>query len=619
MRLYWETGEVPEELADGLRALGQEYPIWEGPWEGARKVRFERWEQAGALEVRPEGDGVLVLYDRPARAFRALGRLLTQEVSEALREDVPFRTLGIMIDCSRNAVPLVEHLKLWMRRLALMGYDMMMLYMEDTYEVPEEPFFGYLRGRYSQGELREIDEYAHKLGIEVIPCIQTLGHLEQILRWPAYQDVKDTASVLLAGEEKTYGLLERMIRAASEPFRTQRIHIGMDEAHDLGRGRYLDKFGYRRNFDIFNEHLKRVLKICQKLGLQPMIWSDMYFRMGSRTGNYYDPECIIPPEVTAEIPEGVQLVYWDYYHRDEGFYREWIRRHRQLRGTPVMASGIWTWHKLWYDHKITSVTVTSCLSACRKEGVEEVFFTLWGDDGAECDRDSALAGLLWAADLAYGGGGAAKVLAPMFSALCDGDYWIHMRASDVEYPAGVEVGSAKALLWDDPLLGVFVRHLEARGGVSLGQVAAYYRTLAQELSGPRKGRNAGDVDHIALAARVIADKVLLRERLVAAYRRGDRAALGTMAEEDIPALQEEVRKLWASHRRVWLSQNKPFGFEVLTVRYGGLMMRLEEVRSRIGEYVAGRRKSIEELEEPAEPLPWVSASYRNLATSSAIL
>lgn len=617
MRLRWETKEVPDELVDGLRALEEEYPISEGPREGAEKVRFKRWDREGSSEVVPEDGGVLVLYDGPARAFRAVGKLLAEDVPVPYVEEVPFRTLGIMLDCSRNAVPSVGHLKRWLRKMALMGYDMMMLYMEDTYEVPGEPFFGYLRGRYSQEELREVDSYASKFGIEVIPCIQTLGHLEQILRWPAYRDVKDTSSVLLAGG-RTYELLERMIRAASEPFRTDRIHVGMDEAHDLGRGRYLDTFGYRRNFEIFSEHLSEVIKICRRLGLRPMIWSDMYFRMGSETGDYYDPKSVIPEEVVAKIPEGVQLVYWDYYHRDEEFYREWIRRHRRLGRTPIMASGIWTWNKLWYDHTITTATVAPCLSACRKEGVEEVFFTLWGDDGAECERDSALAGLMWAAELAYGGGGETKVLVPRFKAICGGDYVAHIRASEVEYPAGTDVGSAKAFLWDDPLLGMFARYIESKE-VSLGQVAAHYRALAQEISRHRKGWDAGDTEHIALAAKVLADKVLLRGRITAAYAQRDRAALQSIAQSDIPALQEEVRKLWESHRRVWLSQNKPFGFEVLTVRYGGLIMRLEEIRARIEEYVSGRRSAIEELEEPAEPLPQVSLRYRNLVTSSAIL
>ena len=59
---------------------------------------------------------------------------------------------------------------------------MAMLYTEETYELPGEPHFGYLRGRYTADELREIDRVADRLGIEMIGCIQTLGHLGHLLR-----------------------------------------------------------------------------------------------------------------------------------------------------------------------------------------------------------------------------------------------------------------------------------------------------------------------------------------------------------------------------------------------------------------------------------------------------
>ena len=94
------------------------------------------------------------------------------------------------------------------------------LYTEDTYEVAGRPYFGYLRGRFSQAELRELDQYADALGIEMIPCIQTLGHMARALRWPCMEDVRDTDDVLLLDEEKTYALIEAMIVSASRPFAT---------------------------------------------------------------------------------------------------------------------------------------------------------------------------------------------------------------------------------------------------------------------------------------------------------------------------------------------------------------------------------------------------------------
>ena len=67
-----------------------------------------------------------------------------------------FDTFGVMIDMSRDAVMTVPALKKYITYLAKMGYNTLMLYTEDTYEVDGEPFFGYMRGRYSIEELREI-------------------------------------------------------------------------------------------------------------------------------------------------------------------------------------------------------------------------------------------------------------------------------------------------------------------------------------------------------------------------------------------------------------------------------------------------------------------------------
>lgn len=114
------------------------------------------------------------------------------------------------------------------------------------------------------------------LGIEVVPCIQTLGHLAQMLQWPRYNHMQDTADVLLAESEAVYQFIEKMITAITGPLRTKRIHIGMDEAFGLGEGRYRHyNRGVRKDgTKIFTDHLRRVDGICRKLGVKPLIWSD---------------------------------------------------------------------------------------------------------------------------------------------------------------------------------------------------------------------------------------------------------------------------------------------------------------------------------------------------------
>lgn len=149
--------------------------------------------------------------------------------------------------------------------IAKMGYNTLMLYTQDTYEVDNQPYFGYLRGRYSKEEIKEIDAYCISKGIELIPCIQTLAHLNCIFKWwDAYEDIRDCDDILLIGEEKTDKLIDDMFSTISQCFTSKRIHIGMDEAYRVGIGKYLAKHGYQERFDIINGHLHKVCENTRK-------------------------------------------------------------------------------------------------------------------------------------------------------------------------------------------------------------------------------------------------------------------------------------------------------------------------------------------------------------------
>ena len=80
----------------------------------------------------------------------------------------------VMIDCSRNAVMNVKSVKKFAETVKSLGFDSLMLYTEDTFEVDNEPYFGYMRGRYSKDEIKELDAFCNNIGIELIPCVQTL-------------------------------------------------------------------------------------------------------------------------------------------------------------------------------------------------------------------------------------------------------------------------------------------------------------------------------------------------------------------------------------------------------------------------------------------------------------
>ncbi len=310
-----------------------------------------------------------------------------------------FNRFGVMIDCSRNAVMTVEALKKWIDIMADLGYNTLMLYTEDTYEVENQPYFGYLRGRYSMKEMRVIDDYAYEKGIELIPAIQTLAHLNSIFRWGTYRSINDCNDILLVGNEQTYQLIEDMFATLEKTVRTRVVNIGMDEAHMLGRGKYQDINGAQDRFDILLNHLKRVSEIAQKHGFECIMWGDMFFRLLG--GGYYNTGSV-SQHISKMIPSNVNLVYWDYFSRDYDRYSKHIEKHSAIKNDIWFAGGLWSWVGFAPHNKFSMDITKPAFDACKDHGVKNVILTMWGDNGAECSKFSLLPSLYYASQIARG-------------------------------------------------------------------------------------------------------------------------------------------------------------------------------------------------------------------------
>lgn len=587
--------------------------------------------QDGDAGVFVKGDarGATIRYAKKVHFFRALGLLLeSQREQQAfeIHEEPQFDMNGVMIDVSQgNAVLRVDTVKRVLLRMGIMGLDMLMLYAEDSYTVPGEPYFGYMRARYSAHDMREIDDFAAGLGIELIPCMQTLAHLIDALKWRRFHDMRDDEDTLLVGEAGAYELIEKMIDAAAAPVRTRRIHIGMDEAWKLGLGRYLAVNGYTPKFDIMNQHLRRVLEITRSRGLDPMIWSDMYFRAASATGDYYDREAVIPDEVLRAAPGGVKLVYWDYYHTDQGFFEDFIDRHRRFGTDPVFAGGIWNWYSFGVNQAYTIASTNAALAACKRKGVREVFATIWGDDANECIIDSTFLGMQLFAEHGYSREIDMAKVERRFAFCTGARYDDFMQTQLIDEVPGVPAGNpgmcnpSRYLLWQDLLLGMFDANVRGLG------LTGHYADLGERMdsASTRNGESGPAFQILARLCSVLSIKAEIGIRLYDAYAAHDTGALSAFAQRELPELARRVQELWACHQRIWLSLYKPAGWEVFDVRYGGVLLRIETATRRLRAYLAGEIPAIEELEEErllfdGKPGPIRPPSYARMVSSSRL-
>lgn len=499
----------------------------------------------------------------------------------------------VMLDCSRNAVMRMPALRAYAALLAKMGYTSLMLYTEDTYEIEGEPLFGYLRGRYTADELRAFDAYCASLGLALIPCIQTLAHLNCIFKWDApYREIQDCDDILLADDARTYALIDRMFTAVRASFTDRRIHIGMDEAHRAGLGKHLEQHGYEKRFDLICRHLHRVCALAEKHGLQPMVWDDMFCSLAREKG-------ISSAEALrqADLPKNIVLVHWDYRTKDAGENAEKLRLAQSFGREVWHAGGAWAWKGFAPANGYSMEVTAGALAACADCGVSSLMMTVWGDDGAECSRFAVLPTLLYAVETAKGSSLAA--IKEKFAEITGASFDSFLLLDAMNAPGKAHLhprdeyrnAAAKYLLYNDPFLGLNdYRCSEADG--------RHYAALARSLrEAPGKGTYDFVFETLACLCDVLSEKSDLGVRTRAAYQAGDRAALLLLAEGAYVRTLEHLHAFHAAFEKQWLYENKPHGFEVQDIRIGGVIQRVASCRERLLQYAEGALDSIPELEE----------------------
>lgn len=624
--IKWNKNNTPSELHPMLIELGKYYAIEEA--ENANTNFIKENSDTIHSVCKKNGDSWEITYTNITTAARGIGSALSGIEAD---ETTSFKNLGVMLDCSRNKVFNLDYLKAWLRKMALMGNNLVMLYTEDTYELEGEPFFGYMRGRFTFDEVRELDDYAINLGIELRACFQTLGHLEQMLHWPKYRHtIADTSSVVNVSKEQTYALINKMVDFWSRALRTRKIHIGMDETQDLGRGSYMNVNGYVPPFKLFCEHLAKVRDICVEKGLAPEIWSDMFYRFSNEKHEYYTENPEIKDEIKALIPNGVKMWYWDYYHLEQEVYETMLKSHREVNnGNVSLASGIWTWGKLWCDSRQNRNVIYPTMRACKSMSVDELVFTMWGDDGGYCIYDSALPNLAMASDLAYGATeeNVDKLASIRTEAICGLDYTAIMKTGECEmwirYDNDQKFVCPRipAILWDDPLQGLYLSSITGDGNTEV------IPALIERLKGLVSAAKASPKFDSCLSLQIIEAlyslsiaKLEFRTKLIAAYDSKDKAALKEIAEVVVPELINKHDKFAELYRKDWLTNCKSFGFEVIQVRNAGVRARYQEAARLINDFLAGEIASIPELDLRGNlgETFWYGGQYRQICSASVI-
>lgn len=603
MKIKFENYDI--QIKDGVKDFFDMHKISVSKGDAEPLTLTVKVEVNGEKKIKlhKNNNDVKICIEKDYQLFRALV-LLKQNYNKdcfEYEEPVMFDTCCAMIDGSQASSLLnISSCKKMMLYLASMGYNMMMLYCEDCYELKGEPYFGNMRPKYTNEDFMYLDDYGYSLGIELVPCIQTLGHLTEAIKRPPYAKISDRPDILLAGCEEVYTLIDKMILNASNCFRSRRIHIGLDEAWDLGLGNYLKLNGYRPQWDIMTEHLKRVNEIVKKYNMRPMMWNDMFFRGKSKDNEYYDETISFNEDDKKFVPDGMSIIYWDYYHYDKEFYANNLRKSKMICDNVIFAGCSRNVRTFGSHLKKTIETTDAALSACKEENIKEVMATVWGDDHRESSAFATLPGLMYFAEHMYNETSPnLETVKERFKLCIDMEWEAFADIEKFDIVPGYNdsetnnLAVSRVCMWQDIMLGLCDANMKNMN------MAEHYLNLYDKMKD--YGKKYTDFkylfDFYSQLALVISQKQYMGIKLVKMYKSGDKSGLKKAAEEELPKLMTDMKKLRLLHREYFFKECKPIGWEILDIRYGGAIMRTDTAVSRIKDYLSGYIDKIDEFEE----------------------
>lgn len=566
------------------------------------------------VECSCEGTGIRVditankakvTYEKDSLFFRAFS-LAAQYVDGEDREiavEPQFNRFGTMQNCSTQVMS-VEGVKDIIRQQALMGMDYLELYTEYTYEIPEEPYFGYMKGRYSRKELQELDAYGKMMGVEMVPCIQTLGHMAGLFKWGAFGHISDIQGTMLCDYEPTYELIEKMLTSMRQSFSSTRINLGTDEAYFMGKGRYhwfVDDT-LPDPSQMYIRHIKRVIEIAKKVGYEDIgIWYDNLFEINFK-GYICPPEWLwkdFPKEITDAFPD-VRMIIWHYVVTDVEEFKTIVAHTRQLSENVSFASMVHGYTSFAPENYITKRLVDCAKEGCKACGIDDMMITWWGS------KSSSLAQLggyyhyieSCGVNSGYDFNERAKFLfGYTYDELCALD--LPNKVQEGAGPTGMAEGNNPPLyiLADDPLLGIMEKHIPLDTAEVYTRHAKVLGDLAQ-----RDSKFNYIFAFESVLCKTLAEKCYLSRMIQEAYGNSDKDALRSIAAEKLPAVLAAVEEFYDAYYSYWIRFNKTMGWEKYSSMLGGLMQRLKHTAKLLNDYADGKVSTIEELEQERLPL-----------------
>ncbi len=527
-------GATPAGLAQGARTLTQ----------------LLRQVGDGAADADAAGVPALAIADAPALEWR-----------------------GALLDVSRGKAPTLDTLKRLVDVLCSYKINMLQLYVEHTFAFRSHPRIGQGWGALTPEDIADLDAYCRDRYVELIPCLQSLGHHHDLLALPDYAHLAFSAEGwTLRPDAETYALLDDLYDDFLAAFSSPYFNVCCDEPYDLTHttGRtHLLAAGYlagagaasggaaapdeaegaasREGLRRYLDHILRLHEMLARRGKTMMMWDDVFLHA---------------PDLLPEAPRDIVMLNWFYLAADD--YPQ-VELFRKAGFRQIVCPGTSTWNTLFPHLDIARANIRNLVTAGLRAGALGVLTTDWGDNGHPNALGSSWYGFLYGAlegwsparlddaeferrfGLLVFGAGAAEPALEAMRALSE--------ACTLPGIARYRLSYSRILFFEDPL--AYCGGIPDTSLARMDELGARAHALLRGLRGV-DDEAAITLDELRLAARQVthaARKALAGRRIAALPEEGPRPALYAQLQE----LKRELHALRRDYERVWVRRNKPQG------------------------------------------------------------
>jgi predicted Fe-S protein YdhL (DUF1289 family) len=258
---------------------------------------------------------------------------------------------------------------------------------------------------YSPADIARFTETAAALGLELIPLVQCLGHMETPLSMAGYEHLRelpDHPASLNPLAEGAGALVQRMVDDVLERMpNVAHLHLGGDESWTFGKSEqtraYIEAHGKGA---LYLHHVGPILERLNARGVRPILWHDMMIEWDSAA--------------LSALAARSDLMVWGYQGHPDTTQRHFKSRYIER----FAAHGLTLWGATAYkgaegydadvpDHAVHSENALAWSEVAQRHGMVGVVATAWSRyavDTLQCNPiDSSLDSLLNVAVILHDG------------------------------------------------------------------------------------------------------------------------------------------------------------------------------------------------------------------------